>query len=153
VNNAGQLSFEATPLSSPLLSLTGTITTAAFLTMAAAPIQLVGAEGANIVIAVQSITFEVVYGGTQYTAGGPVILQYGNTVDAAGPPCTAEIAAATFNNANADLLIYAQGFVGAPSVPTATSANQGIFLSSTANFATGNSNVNFTIYYTYITVS
>lgn len=120
------------------------VATAAFEGMSAAPILVVPAAGAHTwIVGVTPIAFEYDYGGVQFTGGGVVGLQYGNTALLAGTAASTTEAAATINGFTAN-----NGFtLNATATGTmATMVNLGIYLSNaTAPFATGNGSltVNF----------
>ena len=126
----------------------GFLTPAQFDGMYAAPFQLIAAPGANRVIVVSNATLSIIWNSVQYTAGGAIRFQYANTVHGAGTNAMATtVAAADVNAATANNFQLLLGVAQAWGLNTAL-GNQGIFLSNdTAAFATGNSNIKYSISY------
>lgn len=125
-----------TAMTSTQQSASVTLTSAEIEDMAAAPALLVPAAGAHTwIVGVTPIAFEYDYGGTQYTAGGAIGLQYGNAADLVGTAASTTLAAATLNGFTAN-----NGFaLNATATGTmASMVNEGIYLSNgTQAFATG----------------
>lgn len=121
----------------------GTISALEFRGMYGAPIALIGNPGANKAILIEQLLLDFTAGDTQYTAGGAVIAQYGNTVHGGGVnACSATIASATINALNADSALTLNNFTGPTA--TATAINAGVYLSNqTAAFATGDGTFNW----------
>lgn len=104
------------------------------------PVQLVAAQGEGTLIIIDSILWDIFYGTTQYTAGGVLAAQYGNTVHGAGPVASGTLAAASLNGVTADGFLSMGGVAGALSVTKSAALNTAVYLSNqTANFATGDS--------------
>jgi hypothetical protein len=115
------------------------------------PVQLVAAPGAGKLILIDSILWDIAFVSAQYTAGGAIQAQYGNTVHGAGSPASASIAAATLNGIAASGFI-ANGSGSATLNAPATVENTAVFLSNaTGDFATGDSTA--TLYVRYRIVS
>lgn len=115
------------------------------------PVQLIAAPGAGKLILIDSILWDIAYGTTQYTAGGAIQAQYGNTVHGAGSPASASIAAATLNGIAASGFI-ANGSGSATLNAPATVKNTAVYLSNaTADFATGDSTATLYIRYRVVT--
>lgn len=133
-----------TPMVTTQQSVSLTVTTAQLEAMSATPVLVVPAAGAHTwIVGVTPIAFEYDYGGTQFTAGGAVGLEYGNTALLAGTAASTTEAAATINGFTAN-----NGFtLNATATGTmASMVNEGIYLSNgTQAFATGNGSltVNF----------
>lgn len=135
---------------SVLQSATVAFTAAQVAAMYATPRQLVAAGGAGTLIIVDSVWISATFVSAQYTAGGVIAPQYGNTAHGAGVAATGTIAAATLNAVAASSQL---SFPNAAVVAANTACeNLGIFLSNaTAAFATGDSTLSVTTYYRIIT--
>lgn len=105
--------------------------------MYAAPFQIVAAPGANKMIIVDRVAYEMTFVAAQYAAGGAVALQYGNTVHGAGSLATATEAATDFTAAAASTMFKAGGSLSTGVALTA-GVNAALYLSNqTAAFTTG----------------
>ena len=125
-----------------------TVTAAEFIAMAATPKLIIAAPGANQLIRVMDVRYEVDYQAAQYTGGGVVALQYANTAAGGGTLASATIANTVFNGFSADSTVGAAG-ASATSLSSAT-VNKGIYLSTPTTFATGDSIIH--VHVTYETV-
>jgi len=115
------------------------------------PVQLVAAPGSGKLILIDSILWDIAFVSAQYTAGGAIQAQYGNTVHGLGSPASASIAAATLNGVAASGFI-ANGSGAATLNAPATVENTAVFLSNaTADFATGDSTATLYVRYRVVT--
>lgn len=129
----------------PLLTAQIAVTAAEWNGMYAAPIALIAAPGADKMIIVDKLSLAMTYGTTQYAAGGAILAQYAATINGAGVPATATIAAATVNALVASTVLNA---IGPASIVYAAAVNQGLYLSNqTAAFTTGDSDFVVTVSY------
>lgn len=147
------LFFKFTAMVSTQQSSTTIVTTAALEAMSATPVLLVPAAGAHTwIVGTAPVAFEYDYGGTQFTAGGALGLEYDSTPLLAGTAASATLAAATLNGYTAN-----QGFTLAPAATgtMASMVNKGIYLSNaTGAFATGNGSLRVNYQYQiYNTIS
>ena len=106
----------------------------------AAPFVLIAAPGANKLVRVHDVTYEVDYGSAQFTGGGVMSLQYDNTANGAGVLASAGVAAAVVQGWAADTI---NGVAGAAADGAATAmVNKGIYISNlTGAFAVGTGTV------------
>ena len=112
------------------------------------PVLLVAAPGAGKLVIIDSILWDIAYGTTQFTAGGVLAAQYGNTVHGAGPVASGTLAAASLNAVAANGFLSNGGIAGGLSVTKTASLNTAVYLSNqTADFATGDSTANLYIRY------
>lgn len=126
------------------------MTAAEWLGMYATPKLLIAAPGANKLIRVDAVVYEVDYGTTQFAAGGVFAPQYRNTANGAGTLCTGTIAAAVATGWAADNI--ATEVAVEVAATAANTVNQGIYMSNqTAAFTTGDSLV--TVHLDYRIVS
>lgn len=103
----------------------------------AAPVFVLPAPAAGSVNLVTSAALNIIYGTTQFAAGGVIALQYKNTVHGGGVLASSTIAAATLNGVTANTVLT---MTQAASVILANAAAQPIYLSNqTAAFTTGDS--------------
>jgi hypothetical protein len=145
---------------SPLLPnyITKTLSAANIAAMFATPVEIIAAPGANKLINIISVVWELDWGSTLYLLGGPTGLQYGNTANLAGPRADQSgITATTLLAANTNqILLDFGGAAAIAGVPSAASdmVNKGIFASNTiAAFTTGNSTINLYITYNIVTTA
>lgn len=130
---------------------TVTLTAAQINALYDTPVQLVAAAGAGKLILIDSILWDIAYGTTQFTTGGAIQAQYGNTVHGAGSPASASIAAATLNGITASGYI-SNGSGAATLNAPATVLNTGVFLSNaSADFAAGDSTATLYVRYRVVT--
>lgn len=119
---------------------TVTVTSAQFLTLSSSPVQLVAPQGSGTDVVVNHVTVHFTPGGTAFTAGGNVTVQYGT----AGTTITNAMAATQFKSAAVDEAM-------AP-IPAAGAAiltpNTGVYLNAAGNFATGNGSAVVETFYT-----
>lgn len=134
------------------LSVSGTISSAAFEGMYAAPILLAPAPGAHAAWVVDAFVLETIYATTQYAAGGAIAVQYDATVHGAGAPATATLAAATVNAYVANAIVGLQGSLA--SAASTAVVNKGLYLSNaSAAFTTGDSTFVYHLTYSQITTT
>jgi hypothetical protein len=113
--------------------------------MYAAPVFILGAPAAGTVNLVTSANLNVIYGTTQYTAGGAIAVQYKNTVNGGGVAATGTIAAATLNAVTANTVLL---FPAATSIALVNATAQPLYLSNaTQAFASGDSTAILTVNY------
>lgn len=137
-------------VSPALQTATGTLSSANLLAMSASPVQILAAPGANLLIKILLIEFELVAGGTPYAGGGNVIAQYSTTALGAGPAATLTVPASSITAA-----VDTMSAAGPTSQPLVKSlaANQPVYISNqTAAFTAGNGTVNYTIFYKVLSV-
>lgn len=128
------------------------ITAAEFNGMYAAPKLLIPAAGANTLLVLHRIVFEVEYGAAQFANGGNVAVQYSNTANGGGHAASATIAAASFTGINADAVVGAEGALAVGDA--ADTINEGLYLSNaTAAFDTGDSDMIAHVWYSVMTTA
>lgn len=116
------------------------------------PVQLIAAPGAGKLIIIDSILWDIAYGTTQYTAGGAIAAQYGNTAHGAGPAASGSLAAASLNAVAASGFLSNAGIAGSLSVAASASLNTAVYLSNaTADFASGDSTAHLYVRYRVVT--
>jgi hypothetical protein len=124
----------------------GTLSSADLLFMSTDPVELIAAQGANTLIVVLDSWYEIVYGTTQYSGGGGISLQYGDTANAGGTHASGTIAAGFLISSTANHVIAAGGTL-TNNLATDT-VNLGIFISNTGgDFTAGDSTVKWFISY------
>ncbi|HEO1391249.1 TPA: hypothetical protein VAH77_000464 [Legionella pneumophila] len=124
------------------------LTAANIIAMNGAPVQVLAAGGANTVHLVEHACLMMTYGTVQFTGGGAIGLQYGNTAALAGEAASSTIAAANIQGA-ASTMDMVEGALSSGAFTAV--ANLGLFISNlTAAFADGDSN--FVLHLWYRTV-
>jgi hypothetical protein len=126
------------------------VTSAQIQTMDATPVPILPLAPSGYIYLLNSIQGTYLYGGTQYTAGGAIGLEWADTAALAGPAASSTLAGATFDGYTAN-----NTFVLTPN-NTNTLANiegMGVWLSNnTAPFATGNGTLLMNVGYQLIAV-
>lgn len=127
------------------------ITAAQFNGMYAAPVLIAPAPGAGKLIVLDRLGLIQTYGSAAFAGGGVVAVQYGATVNGAGPAASNTEIAADFQVTASTTYLF-NGATGAK--PFTTTVNQGLYLSNiTGAFTTGNSNFVAKVHYNVISVS
>lgn len=135
-NSSGVITSSLVP-DSGFVRGTLSLTAAQFIAGYATPIVALAAPGANRMYTDVSAQFAMTYGSAQFTTGGALGLQYGNTANLAGTKATGTIAGATVNGIAASS-VFALIPAAVTATATASIVNQGIYLSNdTAAFAVG----------------
>lgn len=142
INYAGGAGFfdhnmtnDALTLNDPTVA-TVAMTAAQWNGMFAAPVQIVAAPGAGLIILPSSVSYSMTFVAAQYAAGGVVNLQYANTANGNGSAVTQDIAAATINGLAASSVVRPP--IAITSLATNAAVNLGLFMSNkTAAFTTG----------------
>jgi len=131
------------------------ITAAQFNGMAAAPVQLVAAQGANTLIVIEQMQLVMTFVSAQYASGGIVAAQYDSTATGLGVKATNTEQAADFTGAAASTTFLFNGTSGNGSQAAfTTSVNKGVFLSNqTGAFTTGDSTFIAKVYYRVISTN
>lgn len=130
---------------------TVTLTAAQIKALYDTPVQLIAAPGSGKLVLIDSILWDIAFVSAQYTLGGAIQAQYGNTVHGAGSPASASIAAATLNGVAASGFI-ANGSGSATLNAPATVENTAVYLSNaTQDFASGDSTVTLYVRYRIVT--
>ena len=131
---------------------TVTLTAAQVKALYDTPVLLVAAPGDGKLILIDNILWDIAFVSAQYTAGGVIAAQYGNTVHGAGPVASGTLAAASLNAVAASGFLSNAGIAGSLSVTAAASLNTAVYLSNqTADFATGDSTVTLYVKYRVVT--
>jgi hypothetical protein len=126
-------------------STTVNLTSTQFEALYATPLLLVPAPNAGTVNVISKMLVTLNFGTTQYTAGGALGAQYGNSTHGAGEAASATLAAATINAAVASTIYE---IAGVSSILVSGAEGDGIYLSNTgAAFATGDSTFQVTTYF------
>lgn len=113
--------------------------------MYATPISIIASGGSNTLISIDRYEIISDYGTTQYSGGGNVLLQYGNTAHGAGVAATQLIANTTFNAMTANAIFRADGSIANGSVPQ---INTAVYLTNDGGaFADGDSTFDLTVWY------
>ena len=116
------------------------------------PVQLIAAPGSGKLILIDNILWDIAFVTTQYTAGGVIAAQYGNTAHGVGPVASGTLAAASLNGVAASGYLSNGGISGSLSVTAAASLNTAVYLSNaTQDFATGDSTATLYIRYRVVT--
>lgn len=153
-NTAGVITLTSITTGAAVSAFSRTALTAAqILGMYAAPVQLVAAPGAGNLILLDKMVINVVYGTTQFAAGGVVAPQYDSTVHGAGTAASSTtIAAATINGIAANSIVGVTGLLAVTA--SAALVNTGLFLSNaTGAFTTGDSTAVVDVWYRVVTAS
>ena len=134
---------------------TGSLTLANLTGMYAAPVQILAASvaGSGKAIIVDKFLLNTTYGSAAFTAGGVMLLQYGNTADGAGTAATSTVAASVLTGLTANGMI---SFSGAALGGISSAAiNAGIYISNqTQAFATGTGgSATYQIWYKVVSLS
>lgn len=140
------------PLPGSSASVSKAVTAAQFLGMYAAPVTIVPAPGAGLMIIVKRATIYMDYGSAAMAAGGVVGLQYGTSTHLAGSLATNTEAAADFQ-ATANTVFAFNGVSGntVGALPVSSCSNAVLSLSNqTAAFTTGDSTFLVTVDYSII---
>lgn len=113
------------------------LTAANIIAMNGAPVQVLAAGGADTVHVVEHAALLMTYNSVQFTGGGAIGLQYGNTAALAGEAASSQIAAANILGA-ASTGDMVEGVLSSGAFTAVV--NAGLFISNlTAAFAAGNS--------------
>lgn len=116
------------------------------------PVLLVAAPGSGKLIIIDQIIWDVVFATAQYTAGGVIAAQYGNTVHGAGPVASGTLAAASLNAVAANAFLSNAGISGSLNVLQSASLNTAVYISNqTGDFATGDSPATLAVKYRVVT--
>lgn len=123
------------------------LTAAQFNGMYATPVQVIAAPGANKAIIVDSVLLNMTYGASQFSGGGAVGLQYGNSAHLAGAAASATEQASDFTGAAASTLFRIDGGLSTGAA-LASAANAAVYISNaTAAFTTGDSTFKVWVWY------
>jgi hypothetical protein len=126
------------------------LTAANIIAMYAAPVSVLAAPAAGSAHIVESASLIMTYGTTQFTGGGNIGLQYGNTANLAGTAATAVMPSSSITGA-ASAATTVQGALAA--APLANMNAAALFISNaTAAFATGDSTFVLELWYRTVTV-
>lgn len=140
------MSFDTTGIIASQVELTS----AQIKTMYTTPVQVIAAPGVGKKIIVGQNVYTYLFDTAQYTGGGAIGLQWGNTANLAGPAASTTLAAATFNGYAAS-----NTFELTPdnTDTLANIENMGVFISNdTAVFATGSGTLLIDIAYQIVPV-
>lgn len=126
------------------------MTAAQFNGMYAAPFVILAAPGANKIIQVDNVWYDMAFVAAQYAAGGVVNLQFDSTVHGAGVPITQDTAAATITGLAASSIVVPGLKVSA--FAQATTVNKGVYMSNaTQAFTTGDGTWKINLAYRVLT--
>lgn len=114
------------------LMVTVSLTAAQLIAMGTTPVSLIAAPGANKIIIVDEILFEMTRTGTAFTGGGAVEFRY---TDASGAKVSADIAATVITTGGAGVEYNRVGGVVSSLTPVVNAAI--VIRSATAAFAAG----------------
>lgn len=129
------------PLPGSVASVSKAVTAAQFLGMYAAPVKIVDAPGAGLMIIVNRAEIVMDYGTAAMAGGGVTGFQYGSTTHLAGPLATNTEAAADFQ-ATANTVFAFNGVSGntVGALPVSTCGNAAIYMSNQSGaYTTGDS--------------
>ena len=130
--------------------VSGTLSNANLLAMYAAPVQILAALGAGQSYCVHRFFLQQEYGAATFTGGGPIVIQFGNTANGAGPKATDDFAVGVLTTGNQRGQMQ-NGQIAENAV--ANYENQGIFISNTTGaFATGDGTALYQIWYSIMNV-
>ncbi len=123
--------------------------------MYAAPKLILAAPGNNVLYVLDRLVLVMTYGSANYAAGGPVALQYDNTVNGAGALASNAEAAADFFAAASTSFQFIGNYGDTDGItPFSTSSNKGLYLSNTSGaFTTGDSTFIAHIWYRSIQIA
>lgn len=118
---------------------TFSLTAAQFNGMDTTPVSVLAAQGAGTIIIPTLISMELIYGSAQFSGGGPVGFQYGNTAALGGTKATNTEVAADFTGATSNTVYNFVTATGTGSeLPTSAAANAALYISnSSAAFTVG----------------
>jgi len=133
------------------LKSTVTLSSANLKNMYATPVLMIPAQGAHTIIVIHDVFYELVFTTPAYTGGnsGQIVLQYGNAAHGAGPNTanysgTLLIVTSNYINVGLEINLNLSGAISGM-------INTGIYASNiTSAYATGNSLVNCTMFYSII---
>jgi len=127
------------PTASGATSASVSVPLASFLGMYAAPVQIVPAPGANLLIVLKRAEIIMTYGSAALAAGGVVAFQYDSTVHGAGVAASnTEQAADFFATASTTFAFVGVSGNTVGALPFSTTVNKGLYLSNaTQPFTTG----------------
>lgn len=134
------------------LKSTVTLSSANLKAMYASPVLMIPAQGARTIVVIHDVFYELIYTAPVYTGGnsGIITLQYGNAAHAAGPNIAnysggiLNFVTSNYINTGLELNLNLSGAISGM-------INTAIYASNTtAAYATGNSLVNCTLFYSII---
>jgi hypothetical protein len=115
------------------------------------PVSILGGQGSGSVILMVQMFIKYIYGTTQYTGGGDIILQYAAPAHGTGAPATDIIANTALNDATSTSILYANGTMFSGLALSAFS-NVAVTLSNkSAAFATGDGTFTLNMWYRVFT--
>jgi hypothetical protein len=120
--------------------------------MYATPVQLVAAPGAGLMVIVDSVYLNLIYGSAAFVGGGSVGLQYGNTAHLAGEAASATEAASDFTSAVANTM-YRIGGGLSTGAGTAAAINTAVYISNISAAFTVGTGSSFNVIVNYRVVS
>ena len=135
-----QMALEVAALQS--LALTSTQIKSLYTT----PFQIIAAPGAGKFVIVDKVLYDISFVTTQYTDGGNIFAQFGNTTHGGAPAASNVLSASDFNAVAASTLITVAD--NGINVASATAENSAVYLANdTQAFATGDSTLHVYIFY------